>query len=391
MNLKNTYDVIVAGAGPAGLRAALAVLSAPSRPSVLLVDNKVPWENPIACAEAVGKFGFAEAIDPKPEWIRFLIRRASFHSPDNTSITYADSVKGYIINRAIMQRDIAAMCQELGADCHFGQNSAVVNVSPLSGGKRTVTFRDGASTTASVFIDASGPLSRLGSAEKIAWKAYDLEPAYFAVVKNVKAENDLVHIYVGQNVAPGGYAWSFPREENVANVGIVVGNKFAQVANIRTLLSDFVKKQFPEGQVSHYFAGPIPCGYKRVPISLPGLIKTGDAASTVNPLSRAGIVEAMLSGKIAGEYAIKMLGNDSEKKAKELCKQYENAWFQKRGNSHAKFARVKPLLQQVPDSDFDAGARALSKVPAGEMTMFKIFSLTVGRFSKLVWAMRHLL
>jgi len=53
------YDIVIIGAGPAGLSAGLKVLSAKPRPSVLIVDKIVPWEKPIACAKACGPINFA--------------------------------------------------------------------------------------------------------------------------------------------------------------------------------------------------------------------------------------------------------------------------------------------------------------------------------------------
>jgi hypothetical protein len=45
----------------------------------------------------------------------------------------------------------------------------------------------------------------------------------------------------------------------------------------------------------------------------------------------------------------------------------------------------------VPDTDYNASATALSKVPLQNLTMSRIFATSLARFPRLVWAMRHAL
>jgi digeranylgeranylglycerophospholipid reductase len=101
MNLpsRDSYDIVIIGAGPAGLSAGLHVVREKGI-SVLLIDKTEPWKNPVPCAEGVGKLGFEEAVPVKKEWIRQEIRKARFHAPDNNTVAYVDNFGGYIIDRA---------------------------------------------------------------------------------------------------------------------------------------------------------------------------------------------------------------------------------------------------------------------------------------------------
>jgi flavin-dependent dehydrogenase len=337
----------------------------------------------------VGRIGLEETVDVDDSWIRHHIGKAAFHAPSGTVITYEDRAKGYILNRNTMQRDIAEQCARDGADCLF--DTRITEVSAPAGTRRTVVFDTGKKVAARVVIDAGGPRSPFGKEEGIAWKPFDLEPAYFALIENAPLSNDTVHLYVGRELAPGGYAWAFPSEGNTANVGILVGSEFRGKVNIRSLLSSFLESQFPGCNVLRYFGGAIPCGYRRATIALPGLIKAGDAASTINPISRAGIVEAMMCGELAGQFAVRMLGAGSTREARKLCKKYEKAWYEKRGKRHLKLARVKGLLPEVSDHDYNTGAQALSGMKPSKLTMAKIFGRSLGRYPRLVWALRHLM
>jgi geranylgeranyl reductase family protein len=388
--LRDKYDIVIIGAGPAGLSAGLHVLPRKDI-SVLLLDKTMPWEKSMPCAEGVGKLGFEEAVPVKKEWIRQEIKKACFHAPDNGTIEYIDKNGGYIIDRSLMQADIASQLSNNGIECFFNTKVTGISVPEKNSSCRVITLNNQKEIRARVIIDASGPTNGFGKSEKITWKPEDLEPALFVHVEDIKLESDTIHIYAGSQIAPGGYAWVFPRGTNAANIGIVIGRKSLATTSLPNLLSNFLSTRFPEVKIVHRFAGPIPCSFEKGPIALPGLLKTGDAASTINPISRAGISEALLSGGLAGDHALRMIATTDPKVLKKICKSYETEWNIRRGNRHKKLARVKNALLTVPDEDYNKGAALLSNTPLEKMTMLKIFRASLGRFPRLVWALRHLM
>jgi geranylgeranyl reductase family protein len=389
MQMSETFDAIVIGAGPAGLNATLHLLKSRPKPAVLLVDKQKPWEKPIACAEGVWCEPLNDAIQVKKEWIRLYISKAVLHSANGSTVTYFDKNKGCIINRPRMQGDMAAQCVELGAVARF--DSKVVDVGPLSGSVRQVRFANNATASGRIVIDASGPVSSFGKKENILCKPPDLEPAYFAVIRNVPIENDAIHVYLGREIAPGGYAWAFPREDGTTNVGLVAGRAFKGKIDIRKLLDSFLQRTFPGAEVVRRFAGAIPCEATPAPIALPGLLKAGDAASTVNPVSRAGITEALLCGGLAGQFGLAMMHATQDSQVREICREYSEAWLDIIGKKHGKLSRVKEALARVPDQDYNKAFAALSAIPQDKLAISKIIGLSLGRFPRLVFAMRHLM
>ncbi len=382
------YDIAIIGAGPAGLCAARNILIHHKPLSVILIEKSTDKNKRIPCAEGVGKLGFHEVLEPKLSWIRSVVSNLTLHAPDNTAITYTDNNKGYIIDRALMQHDLADECLELGATGLF--NHSVVSVSEPSD-TRTLLLDDGKSIEARVVMDCSGPLSRIGHDEPISSKPKDLEAAYFAHVEGVRAETDTVHLYVGEELAPGGYAWAFPRNKESVNAGVLVGTTLRSKVNIKKLLDTFLKRHFPKGNIVGAYGGSIPCFKQRSPIAFKRLIKAGDAVSTVNPISRAGISEAMKSGTLAAQFAVSMVNAYSEKEMAKLADSYEKAWHKKLGSSHFKLAKVKNSLLNVSDVEYNRGAQALAAIPQDQLTMSKIFRTCLGKFPKLVWALRHLM
>lgn len=388
--MADLFDIAIIGAGPAGLCAARTILMQENKPSVILIEKSTDIDKRIPCAEGVGKLGFHEVLEPKKTWIRSVVSHLILHSPDNTTISYTDSNKGYIINRALMQHDLADTCLEMGAEGLFSHT--VVKIStPDSDGKRTIYLDSGDTVRARIVLDCSGPLSRFGVNEKIDSKPLDLEIAYLAHIEGIETRTDTVHVYVSEKLAPGGYAWAFPRDDHSINIGIVLGSSFRGNCNIRSLLDTFIETYYPDGIVIRKYAGSIPCYNRRLKIAASGLIKAGDAISTVNPISRAGISEAMKSGTMAAGYAFQMLAASSEKEIAEICKKYEKAWYQKMGSRHLKLARVKSFLQRVTDKEYNAGAQVLANIPQDQLTMSKIFRTCLTKFPKLILALRHLM
>jgi flavin-dependent dehydrogenase len=211
-------------------------------------------------------------------------------------------------------------------------------------------------------------------------------------VEGVTLEPTAVRMYVGRQIAPGGYAWAFPRDHHSFNVGIVIGSIYKGKVNIRRLLERFLAARFGGHRVRGIYAGAIPCTTMRKRITaIPGLIRAGDAAGTVNPISRAGITEAMQSGIGAGRSAVAMLGASSERELRRICTRHDKEWDERLGRRHRKLAKVKDALVRIPDADYDRAARSLAAIPPDELTMSRIFALSLGRFPRLVWAMRHLM
>ena len=387
--MQEYYDIVIIGAGPAGLNAGLHAANNGRHRSILLVDAVATWDHPMQCAEAVGRRGFEAAIAVKESWIRQTVTKACFHAPDNSIVSYADKTGGYIINRAAMQQDLAQDLIDKGVTCEF--NRRVTQISAMKNFKREVEFTDGSRVHGRVVIDASGPISGLGSNDAIARKPLDLEPAILALAEGVDLPSDTVHIYLGRGLAPGGYAWAFPRGANGgANIGLLIGSEFKGKVNIRTLFNAFAACYFPSATIVKRFGGTIPCASRREVIAAPGLFKAGDAASTVNPISRAGISEALLSGGIAGDHALRMLEAATEREMQAIAQSYESEWLKKRGKKHEKLARIKNILAQVPDEDYNRATRVLEAQGPKNLAMFQIFKTALTRFPRLTWGLRHL-
>lgn len=390
--LNEYYDVAICGAGPAGLMAGLTLASSNKGLKIALLDKRDPWREPVACAEAVHRQGLYSLVDVEDQWIRTIIDGCVFVSPDGTKVKYTQEKSGLIIDRASMHRSLAERCAEAGVHTHF--RSLVKSVSPLEHGQRTLSIKvEGEMTEvkARFVIDASGAGSRLIKEDGIVTGQYDVEPAVFCHMEGWEFDPRYIELYFGQNFAPGGYGWVFPKTQEEANVGICVGRKFVKTHAPRRMFNVFCDQFNPDAPRPSLHGGPIACGQSRESMGQDQLIKAGDSANMVNPISRAGILEAMNGGVYAAQSVIRLLNHPSAEETQNIYADVLASWMNYRGFGHEKLARAKWDFADISDKSFNRAAQKLSKIPEDKITMPRIFWATLTTSPSLLWKMRSLM
>ena len=116
--MKNKYDVLVIGGGPAGAMAAKTAVE--KGLSACLVEKRPAIGAPVRCAEGIGKEALHEFIDPDPKCISAEMTGASIVAPDGFLMKLesglAGNKVGYILDRKFFDRELVWKAAEAGAD-----------------------------------------------------------------------------------------------------------------------------------------------------------------------------------------------------------------------------------------------------------------------------------
>ena len=389
-----TYDLVVCGAGPAGLMTAYTFAKeAGKAKKVLLLDKKELWKEPIFCAEAVSTDRLSKLWPIDRSWVRGDISGIYFTSPKRYRAEFYSKNCGMILDRPKFHHSIADGCVNVGAECHFDtvvksiarneDGSWTLDVNPKGGTPETIC--------AKAVVDATGPGSRLTRGieclEGIESGDTDLEPAIFAVAEGIEHSREHIELFFGSEFQDG-YGWIFPRDGKEVNIGFVLGKNADRGETLRKKLLNFIAKDYPQATVKAVYGGMIACGQSERPMAKCGLFKAGDAASCMNPISRSGIVEALLCGTIVAESALQWLDAQSSEERERVERAVLARWMKALGKSHLQLQRAKKGFNSISDAQFDRAAEKLSRLPREKQTLFRIFFSVLCASPSLIWKMR---
>ena len=391
----NSYKVVVCGAGPAGLMAAFQLGKLTGGAGrILLLDKKEPWKEPIFCAEAVSTHRLNDLWPIDESWVRGSLSGIYFTSPKGYKAEFYSKDCGRLLDRSKFHHAIADACVEVGVECRF--DALVKKIEKTENGWNLDVQVGGelVSLSSEAFIDASGPGCRLTRGipclEGIESGDTDLEPGIFAVAEGIKHDRDHIDLLYGSEF-PGGYGWIFPRDGKEVNIGFVLSKDVKPEMPLREKLKHFIATRYPNAKIKAIYGGMIACGQSNKPLAKCGLFKAGDAASCVNPMSRSGIVEALLSGKITAEAVHEWLNAVDDDSRARIEASVLDRWMAALGKTHLQISRAKSGFAKIKDEQFDKAAKSLSKLPREKQTLFRIFWAVLWSCPSLIWKMRSFL
>ncbi|MCK4567435.1 MAG: hypothetical protein KAU48_09010, partial [Candidatus Thorarchaeota archaeon] len=168
------------------------------------------------------------------------------------------------------------------------------------------------------------------------------------------AEPEVARVFLGEGIAPQGYAWVFPKSAQEVNAGIgVTGGKGK--GSPKKYFADF-KKKYPllfESTVIDGKGGAVPVRRPLKSLVGDGVVFVGDAALQVNPIHGGGIGAGMRAGIILGEVAREAIAR-RDLTAKGLWS-YNTRYLTNFGKRLAALEIFRRLLQSVSDEELDYG------------------------------------
>ncbi|WP_321506722.1 NAD(P)/FAD-dependent oxidoreductase [uncultured Methanoregula sp.] len=371
--MKNKYDVLVIGGGPAG---ALAAKTAVEKGlSACIVEKRPAIGTPVRCAEGIGQDGLREFIEPDPRWISAEMTGATVVSPDGFVMKLeselAGSKVGYVLDRKFFDRELVWKAAEAGADVAVKSraSSPIMENGVVKGAKIEYCGKV-TSVHADVVIAADGVESKFSK-----WCGIDttvpvreIMSSVQYVMTDIDIDEHSTVFYLGNEVAPEGYLWVFPKGKRTANVGIgISGKKSGDGHRAKDYLDRFVKKTFPHGKTIEYIPGGVSVCRPLGCTVADGLMLAGDAARVVDPLTGGGIYNAMYTGRLAAQVAAECIGKgDVSKKA--LMK-YDKEWrASKMGKALERNYHIKEYLIRQSDAKLNEIIHSVAQLNLKEFT-----------------------
>jgi len=349
------YDVIIVGAGPAGSCAAKKL--AQQGLSVAVYDRRAEMGCPKRCGEGLDKKA-EQLIGAIPRrCIAQDIRGGRLYVPNGKHVDAMANYGGYVLERHSFDKWLAVEAAKAGA--HVRVNTLVRSLIMEGGFAKGVKGEiDGEAfeARAKIVISATGAESPLamqaGIRTPCALNLVDTCVQYEMAGIDLEQPdwNEFIHIYIGNEIAPRGYVWVFPKGNTTANVGIgiVPGAVGPKVLLDRWIAS---RPRIAQGSIVEVNAGAVPVGGMLKDMVADGFIVCGEAAHQVNPIHGGGIKEAIISGQLAADVVNGCLkGGDVSKKA---LSKYNELWWTVRGNPMRSVEKLREVFEKISDKDLN--------------------------------------
>ena len=374
------YDVVICGAGPAGLMTAFTLGSTTSGSlKILLLDRREPWREPVCCAETVGRGMFSSLLPVDPSFVRCYTSWINYTSPKGYTAGNYKKNRSIILNRAKFHRWLWDKCLEVGVDCRC--NAAVKALERRDSWWDVTVEKEGSQhiISAPVVVDATGPGGITRDSENMAL-------AIFAVAEGVPCNKEALQLFYGSAFADG-YGWIFPRDDDAVNIGLGMSVRAAQGLSLRQKLLDFIFRNNPKAKIRTICGGKVPLhGTHHRPFAMHGLFKAGDAADCVNPIWGAGITEALECGKIVGENIPDWLGKTDAEERCHVESRVFDQWMDSYGYFYQKSAQAKVIMNKITDDQWDVFLHHISGLPQEEQTsVLETLSSSPWLWPVMVW------
>jgi len=375
--MKNRYDALIIGGGPGGAIAAGDLAEAGH--SVCLVEKRPAIGAPVRCAEGIGKDVLAEFIEPDDRWISAEIKGARLVSPDGTTMNIeremAGSKVGYILDRKIFDRELVWQAADKGAEVHVKTRATgpVLENCAVKGAKFE-TCGGVKEVRADVVIAADGVESKFARwcGVDTAVPLRELMSCAQYVLTDIEIDPFVTVFYLGNKVAPEGYAWVFPKGERTANVGIGISSRRSRDGNrARDYLDRFVAEHFPDGKTIEQIVGGVPVCRPLSCTVADGLMIIGDAARVSDPITGGGIFNAMHTGRLAAGVASGCISAGDC--TGDALMAYDRAWrHSKLGKTLERNYRIKEYFITLSDEKLNAVVRSMSRINLKDFSVFAL-------------------
>jgi geranylgeranyl reductase family protein len=299
------WDVVVVGAGPAGASAAYAA-AVTGRQVLLLEKAELPRYK--TCGGGI--IGPSrDCLPPGFELpLRDRVHAVTFSMNGKLTRTRRSKQMLFgLINRPEFDQQLVEHAQKAGAELRTGVTvSRVEQHGSAVPDRRTVAvvLSGGERVLARAVVGADGSAGRIGAHVGVKTDQVDLGLEAEIPVPPTVAEDWTGRVLIDWGPMPGSYAWVFPKGDTLT-VGVISAR--GEGAATKRYLEDFVARQGLAGFEPSVSSGHLTrCRSEDSPLSRGRVLVCGDAAGLLEPWTREGISFALRSGRLAGEWAVRV-------------------------------------------------------------------------------------
>jgi len=353
-------DIAVVGAGPSGSLAAKA--AAEQGTNVILLEEHPQVGLPVSCAEGLSLDGLKDAgVEPTEDIVCQKITKARVYAPNKRFIEHTSSDwVGYTINRDVFDRTLCEKAVDAGVELMTGTKaSGVLRENGVVSGVKAEHNGEALKVEAKVVIGADGYASTVRRSAGLGrWFPDFVTCAQYRLGNLSLDEPNVNEFHLGSEVAPGAYAWVFPKSADVANVGLGVRRIHTEppIAYLKRFIDS--DPRLSGAEILSVNGGITPVSGVVDKVVGDGVMLVGDAAGQLIPCTGAGVHSGVVAGRMAGEVAANAIeeGDASASRLSEYERRFDAVWGKRIRDS----GRVVEMLDRFGDEDLDTFAEVLT-------------------------------
>ncbi|MCK7628150.1 geranylgeranyl reductase family protein [Streptomyces sp. RS10V-4] len=302
---QQVWDVVVVGAGPAGASAAHAAACAGRR--VLLLEKADLPRYKTCGGGIIGPSrdslppGFELPLRDRVHAVTFSLNGRLTRTRRSKQMLFG------LINRPEFDAALVESAKDAGARVRTGATVARVEQHGTNVPDRrtvAVVLADGEVLLARAVVGADGSASRIGAHVGVKVDQVDLGLEAEIPVPETVAEDWAGRVLLDWGPLPGSYGWVFPKGDTLT-VGVISAR--GEGAATKRYLEDFIGRLGLAGFEPKISSGHLTrCRADDSPLSRGRVLVCGDAAGLLEPWTREGISFALRSGRLAGEWAVRI-------------------------------------------------------------------------------------
>jgi digeranylgeranylglycerophospholipid reductase len=355
--MKQCYDAVVVGAGPAGSAVARDIASRGF--SVLLLEEHSVIGQPLHCSGLVTPRTLALAKVGE-QVVQNEFRGAIIQSPLGNQLSIGgDKVYALAIDRVRLDQAMSSQAQEKGAELVL--DARFLGLERADGLVRACVERQGRRTRilTKLLIGADGAQSKVAKQLGV-HRLHRTVLGLAAEVRAKEAARDQVTVLVDKEVAPGWFAWVIPLGDGRLRVGTGTTNGLRPMDSLRRL----------SARLPQYFRGDALLGLAggAIPLWSPmrlyneNVLLVGDAARQVKPTTGGGVYTGLVGASHAARVTVEALQREDFSAA--FLSRYQKAFMADAGDELKRGADLQRLFAALSNAHLE---RLLARLRSGRL------------------------